>query len=65
MSIYYHYVDNVSGVTGNGGTGPDDAHISFQEAFDGISAGGYVNNEDLVVVYVKNTGVTTPKRVLM
>lgn len=58
MSIYKYYVDNVSGATGNGGTGPDDAHISFQEAFDGISAGGYVNNEDLILIYVKNTGVT-------
>lgn len=58
MAIYYHYVDNVSGATGNGGTGPADAHYNFQQAFDGISGGGYDNANDLIFVYVKDTGVT-------
>jgi len=57
MAIYTHYIDNVSGATGNGGTGPADAHYNFQQAIDGISAGAYTL-DDLAVIYVKGTGVT-------
>lgn len=58
MAIYRHYVDNVSGATGNGGTGPSDAHFYISQAIAGISNGGYDAANDLSIVYVKSTGVT-------
>jgi len=57
MAIYKYYVDNVSGATGNGGTGPDDAFYTIQQAVDGVSA-DISDLKNIAFVYVKATGVT-------
>ena len=57
MAIYKYYVDNVSGATGNGGTGPADAFYTIQQAVDGVSA-DISDLKNIAFVYVKATGVT-------